>query len=75
VIDYHLNKTGKQYLLGDKVCYADLMFIPWNTFGPMIVDNFDWQKEYPKCYEWHQKLTSRPAVKKVLEDKAKASGH
>ena len=46
-----------------------------NQFGPSLVEDFDWKTEYPKSYEWNQKITSRPAVKKVLEEKAKASGH
>ncbi|CAK1361383.1 Glutathione S-transferase 2 [Cercospora beticola] len=76
VIDAHLTKTGKPYLVGDKVSYADLMFVTWNTVVPRLLgEGFDaeWKEKYPKCYEWHQSLISRPAVKKVLEDKAAAT--
>lgn len=73
VIDAHLKKSGKEYLVGDKVSYADLMFVPWNAMaGFLMGEGFDeeWKSTYPTCYEWHQKLISRPAVKKVLDVKA-----
>jgi glutathione S-transferase len=50
------------------------MFIPWNAMTGFLMDEgFDdeWKSSYPKCYEWHQKLIARPAVKKVLDEKAK----
>lgn len=73
VIDLHLSKTGQQYLVpGDKVTYADLMFVPWNAMTGFIVsEDFDkeWKEKYPTCYAWHQKLIARPAVKKCLDEK------
>ncbi|KAK5165726.1 uncharacterized protein LTR77_008649 [Saxophila tyrrhenica] len=74
VIDAHLSKTGNEYLVGNKISYADLMFIPWNAFAPGMVKDFDWKTQYPKCYEWNQKMMERPAVKSVMAAKAKASG-
>ncbi|CZT15773.1 related to theta class glutathione S-transferase [Ramularia collo-cygni] len=75
VIDLHLSKTKQPYLVGDKVSYADLMFVPWNSMVGFLMqdDGFEneWKSNYPKCYEWHQKLVARPAVKKVLDEKAK----
>ncbi|KAI5367592.1 putative glutathione S-transferase, Thioredoxin-like superfamily [Septoria linicola] len=73
VIDAHLSKTGQPYLVGEKVSAADLMFVPWNAMaGFLMGETFDeeWKKSYPKCYQWHQSLVSRPAVKKVLDAKA-----
>ncbi|KAK3052920.1 hypothetical protein LTR09_005984 [Extremus antarcticus] len=75
VLEAQLTKTGTGYLVGDKACYADLMFITWNLFAPSLVEGLDWKSEYPKSYEWHQKIIARPAVAKVLEEKKKASGH
>jgi glutathione S-transferase len=77
VIDAHLQKTGQPYLVGEKVCYADLMFVPWNAMTGFIMgEGFDdeWKEKYPKSYEWHQKLVSRPAVKKTLDEKAAKMG-
>ncbi|KAK3704328.1 hypothetical protein LTR37_013881 [Vermiconidia calcicola] len=76
VINSHLEKTGNPYLVGDKVCYADLMFVPWNALVEGFLlgqEGFDWKAEFPKSYEWHQNLVARPNVKKMLEMKAKAS--
>lgn len=81
VIEYHLNKTGKEYLVGDKVCFADLMFLPWNNtaLGGIMGEDFnkEWQEKYPKAWAWHQRLSEREAVKKTFEKKAEAmkSGH
>ncbi|KAK4619854.1 Glutathione S-transferase-like protein OpS6 [Fulvia fulva] len=75
VLDLHLSKTGKPYLVGDKVTFADLMFIPWNLGAERFMDDSfpeEWQKKYPKAWDWHQRLTSRASVKKALEIQAKA---
>lgn len=87
VIDSHLSKTGNQYLVGDKVCFADLMFVPWDRLalgdgmgpGGGLGDKFretEWQQNYPKAYAWHQKLLERDSVKKTVEfmNKARAEG-
>lgn len=82
VIDYHLAKTGKPYLMGDKVCFVDLMFVTWNAIATGVFGEAgqkELQKESPKTWEWHQKLMERESVKKAYEaqEKAKAaqSGH
>lgn len=81
VIEYHLNKTGKEYLVGDKVCFADLMFLPWNNtaLSGIMGEDFgkEWQEKYPKAWAWHQRLMARDAVRKTFDIKAKsmASGH
>ena len=78
VIDAHLTKTGKPYLVGDKCTYADLMWIPWNNMvNGILLGDYDkeWKETYPKCYEWHQKLIARPAVKKMMEAKAAKASH
>jgi glutathione S-transferase len=74
VIELHLTKTGNEYLMGDKACYADLMFVTWNHFAPNIVKDWSWKEALPKSYEWHQKLEARPAVQKVFADQKKAKG-
>ena len=78
VIDSHLKQTGRPYLVGDKVSYADLAFVPWHWLllsPPHIMgDSFpdEWKSSYPKAWEWSEKLLARPAVKKVREDRTKA---
>jgi len=78
VIDLHLTKTGKPYLVGDKITYADLMFFPWNSGLDRIVGpDFpkEWEEKMPKAWEWHQKLTARESVKKMQELKAEKANH
>ena len=78
VIDAHLTKTGTEYLVGDKLTFADLMFAPWNQLalgdlmGPDggIGREFrekEWPEKYPKAYAWHQKLLQKDSVKKAFK--------
>jgi len=72
VIDRHLKKQGTEYLVGDKCTFADLAFVMWHQTMPRLVDGWDYQTEMPAFHAWNERLQSRPAVKKVLEEKAKA---
>ncbi|KAK5700760.1 hypothetical protein LTR97_005277 [Elasticomyces elasticus] len=78
VIDSHLKKSGRPYLCGDQCSYADVMFVPWHwllTQKPYLMgEDFvsEWQKEYPTCWEWAQKLEQRPAVNKAREARSQA---
>ncbi|KAI9712184.1 MAG: glutathione S- transferase, nitrogen catabolite repression regulator [Chrysothrix sp. TS-e1954] len=77
VLDSHLKKTGKPYLVGDKCTYADLAFVPWHwtlIFPPQFMGaDFakEWEKEFPDAWAWHQRLHSRPAVTKVFDERLK----
>lgn len=69
-----VKKTGeREWLIGDKCSYADLLFVPWNnalgfifTGAPEDV-KLDFEKEFPKVYAWHQRMLARPAVAKALK--------
>lgn len=80
VIDAHLKKHNRQYLVGDKPTYADLAFVPWHWLvlaPPHIMgEGFgkEWEKEYPHAWAWHQRLSERESVKKCFGDRAKAQG-
>ncbi|KAL1626094.1 Transcriptional regulator ure2 [Diplodia seriata] len=66
VIDAHLKKQGTPYLLGDNISYADLVWVPWQSFYPMFgFDDWDWKTEHPSFAAWNERLAERPAVKKV----------
>ena len=71
VIEAHLKKTGGEYLVGDKCTYADLAWVTWDSLVGWLVPGLDVQKEFPVFAKWNERVTSRPAVKKVLEEKAK----
>ncbi|KAK9242814.1 glutathione-s-transferase theta, gst [Lipomyces tetrasporus] len=66
VVDAHLSKQGTPYLVGDKVTYADLMFVPYfKFFLPVICPDLN-TKEWPKFDTWLEKLVARPSVQTVL---------
>ncbi|KAF7561722.1 hypothetical protein G7046_g2424 [Stylonectria norvegica] len=66
--------VGKEYLVGDKCTYADLVFTPWNNMVPMakdaeggnIYETFEIEKTYPHYWAWHHRLMERAVVKKHL---------
>jgi len=64
-----------KYLVGDKCTYADLSFITWALMGPPLLaeDKVDIAGTYPKYHAWMESMLARPAVSKVLEDKAKVA--
>lgn len=69
---------GKEYLVGDKCTYADLSFVTWASIAGYVTGEHKIDFEaYPNYKAWFDRLTARPAVKKVFEDKQKvmAKGH
>ncbi|KAG0649291.1 Glutathione S-transferase [Hyphodiscus hymeniophilus] len=74
VLDRHLE--GKQYLVGDKATIADLAFVTWDTMIGRIFgergNEINIEKDYPNYYAWDQRITARPAVKKIIADRQAA---
>lgn len=65
---------GKQWLVGDKMTYADLSFVPWNDILhqciPMqLEDRF---KEFPNVKAWHERMIARDSWAKLAEVRKKA---
>lgn len=56
------------WLVGNRLSYADIAFISWQTII-CKVDGLDGYNEddFPHVKEWLGKMTSRPAIKAVLE--------
>ena len=72
VIERHLRKQGTGYLVGDKVTYADLAFIPWNELlSTVIGKDFNLEAEAPNVAAWHEKMKQRASVKKAYARKQK----
>jgi glutathione S-transferase len=64
---------GKQWLVGDKVTFADLAFALWNDRIDAITfcapdKKFD---GFPNVQGWHERITSRPAWKRTMEKRAR----
>lgn len=75
VIDAHLRKTGQPYLVGDKLSYADLMFVPWNWLLPFLMEEGfekECEQSMPHYWAWYQKLQERPSVSKCRKDRENA---
>jgi glutathione S-transferase len=70
VLELHLSRTGKPYLVGDKCSFADLMFVPNNKVFEGNPDTEfktkEWEEKYPLSYAWNQRLFARESVKEAI---------
>ena len=74
VLDSVLKKNDDGCLVGGKISYADLSFVTWaSMFAYLKPGDFDPEKETPHYNAWMKSLNERPAVKKVMEEKAAKS--
>jgi glutathione S-transferase len=68
-------KSDGPWLVGNKLSYADISFIPWqHVMGVALADIYD-QAKFPHLQEWFDKIISRPAVQKALQRGAQSGGH
>ncbi|KAI1400081.1 glutathione S-transferase [Hypoxylon fuscum] len=63
---------NRQWLVGDKITYADWAFVPWNDRINDVIfckpeDKF---VGFPNVQAWHERMISRPAWKKTVEIRA-----
>jgi glutathione S-transferase len=72
VIDTHLKTKGTEYLVGDKITYADLMFVPWYDVVQVWMKNIDLSK-FDAYTAWVARLQARPSAKKFASDREKRS--
>lgn len=75
VINDFLKKQGTPYLVGDKCTYADLAWVPWDSYVPALMPELDVDKEFPIYAAWHKRVTERPVVKKLLAEAAAKQKH
>lgn len=73
VLEGHLKEQKEKnaggngpWLVGGKMSYADLAFIPWQRLVGMMLEGYK-AEEYPLVKEWLGKMTERKAVKSVFE--------
>lgn len=64
---------GKSWLVGDKMTYADLAFVPWNDRLDFVILATPEQKfdGFPNVKAWHERMTSRPSWKRAMEKRDK----
>lgn len=63
---------GKEWLVGDKMTFADLAWVPYNSLLPLFFECAPEEAlhDYPNVNAWHERMTSRASWQKVLELKA-----
>jgi len=64
---------GKQWLVGDKITFADLSFATWNDRIDSLIlctpeAKFD---GFPNVKAWHERMTSRPSWTKAMQTREK----
>lgn len=66
-------QSGSQWLVGDKITYADLSFATWNDRSDAVLECApeDKFKGFPHVQAWHERMTSRPSWKKAMETREK----
>lgn len=70
VIDAHLKRQKTDYLVGDKLTYADLMFVPWAVTIAGL-DSVD-LSEFETYGAWLKRLTDRPVVANIIKQREEA---
>ncbi|CAH0046311.1 unnamed protein product [Clonostachys solani] len=66
-------QPDKEWLVGDRITYADLAFVPWNdrldaTLGVPSDKKFE---GFPNVKEWHERMTKRPSWVKAMKLRAR----
>lgn len=79
VLDGHLGKQkvkhGEAWLVGDKCSYADLAFITYQFIMNVMLEKEEYDVDkFPHVKDWLSRLTSRVAVKNVLDNTAPFNG-
>ncbi|WYZ38319.1 hypothetical protein EsH8_III_000233 [Colletotrichum jinshuiense] len=69
-----LNRSleGKEWLVGDKMTFADMAFVPYNSLLHLVsgCQPDEALKDYPNVDAWHKRMSSRDSWKKVQELKS-----
>ncbi|EKM50621.1 uncharacterized protein PHACADRAFT_213520 [Phanerochaete carnosa HHB-10118-sp] len=64
--------SKQEWLVGNKPTVADISFCSWNEIiTTTVLQNFNFEKEFPVTAKWHKKILARPAIKKVWDERAK----
>ncbi|KAJ8119217.1 hypothetical protein ONZ43_g3790 [Nemania bipapillata] len=73
VIEGVLAAKESQWLVGDKMTYADMAFVPWN-FRLSEVMNLSWDEVWegaPHVRAWHERMVDLPSWKRSMEIRAR----
>ncbi|KAK2690138.1 hypothetical protein QWA68_010984 [Fusarium oxysporum] len=70
MLEEHLKQTGKTYLTGDEITFADLCFVVTNELIPQLLPGYDPSKDFPHYARWNSALVNRPSYQKIAADRA-----
>ncbi|EAQ92148.1 hypothetical protein CHGG_00383 [Chaetomium globosum CBS 148.51] len=60
---------GGPWLVGGKMTFADIAFIPWYCWMDWMLDDEEFKlDDYPTVKDWLDRMRARPSVTKVLTD-------
>ncbi|KAL2020339.1 hypothetical protein VTK56DRAFT_8567 [Thermocarpiscus australiensis] len=65
--------ADQQWLVGDKMTFADMAFVPWNfRLSEVLVEPWDkvWEG-VPHVRAWHEKMIELPSWKRAMEIRAR----
>jgi glutathione S-transferase len=67
------SEGGDVWLVGDKITYADLMFVTWNAAVGIFVqmsgrskEDWDPETKYPHFNKWQEAMMARPSFQKAV---------
>lgn len=70
VLNAWLEKVEGEWLVGNKMSYADLAFIPWQLYVQKLVgEDVDVAAKFPHLHSWFQRMTENPTVAKLIASK------
>lgn len=67
VLDRWLGSHDRKWLVGDKMTYADLAFLPFHQFVTKMAGADVGPEEFPHLLGWIQRMENTPAVAKLTE--------
>ncbi|KAK4220868.1 putative glutathione S-transferase [Podospora fimiseda] len=65
--------TDEQWLVGNKMTYADMAFVPWNfRLSEVLLQSWDEVFDgTPRVRAWHEKMVELPSWKRAMEHRAR----
>jgi glutathione S-transferase len=62
----------KEFLVGGKFSYADAAFVTWYGIVSLFADRINLETDFPTLSSWLERIKARPAIAKILQDRAAA---
>ncbi|KAK8075402.1 glutathione S-transferase II [Apiospora hydei] len=74
VLEGWLAEDGREWLVGDKMTYADLAWVPWNDRVDTVLVGVPEPEKldaFPNVKAWHKRMTSRASWRRCMELRAR----